>query len=95
MSDPSAPSALDHIGHLIRKRRTRRGISQVELARRADIAQGHISEIEAGDKLPSLHALERICRAMGASMGDLLAEAEDLAHQSRVYNMDIDTSSGG
>lgn len=60
----------------------RRGLSQVALAERAGIAQGHLSEIEKGIKSPSLQTLERICRVMSTSMADLIGEAEELTNQS-------------
>ncbi len=53
----------------IRQLRTRRGLTQAELARRARLSWIYIAKIEGGDReSPSLPALGRIARALGARL---------------------------
>jgi len=53
----------------IRQLRARREMTQADLARRAGLSWIYIAKLEAGDRLaPSLPALERIARALGARL---------------------------
>jgi transcriptional regulator with XRE-family HTH domain len=50
---------------LLRLARTRSGISQRELARRADTAQSVVARVENGQTIPSLDTLDRLIAAAG------------------------------
>lgn len=52
------------------------GFSQSELARRAGISQGHISQIEAGQKRPRPATLRRLADTLGVPLGSLLAAGD-------------------
>lgn len=52
-------------GALIREARSRHGISQETLARRARTTQKQISRIERGDVSPSVSTVSRLLAAMG------------------------------
>ena len=53
----------------IRQLRARRGLTQIDLARRARLSWIYIAKLEGGDRVsPSLSALERIARALGARL---------------------------
>jgi DNA-binding transcriptional regulator YiaG len=52
--------------------RTLAGMSQAELARRSGLSQGHISELERGDKTPREITVKRLANALGVSMTALL-----------------------
>ncbi len=53
----------------IRQIRLRRGLTQIELARRAGLSWIYIAKLEGGDRVaPSLPALERIARALGTRL---------------------------
>lgn len=58
------------IGSRLRELRQKAGLSGNALARRAGVAQSTVSEIEAGHSLPSLPTLNRLCQAMGITLGD-------------------------
>jgi transcriptional regulator with XRE-family HTH domain len=61
------------LGDRVRQRREERGISAAELARRANVSKGYLSEIEAGKTpRPSADVLYRLATALGTSIGDLL-----------------------
>jgi len=55
-------------GRSLRAARTRAGLSQAELAQRAQTSQPAIARYEAGVATPSLPTLERLLAATGASL---------------------------
>ena len=59
------------IGRAVRERRLALGLSQTELARRADMTQPALSRLEAGGVIPTIPLLERITAALDA---DLIVE---------------------
>jgi SOS-response transcriptional repressor LexA len=48
-------------------------MSSSELARRADISQSYVIEIESGRKNPSLEVLSRLARALDISLSEILS----------------------
>ncbi|WP_240454227.1 helix-turn-helix transcriptional regulator [Halomonas sp. NO4] len=55
----------------VRVFREYRGLCAGELAERAGISQGYLSEIEAGKKTGSLGVLKRIADALNVELSDL------------------------
>jgi len=61
------------IGKVLKKLREQKGLSQLELAKRADVAQAYISEMEAGDKKnPGIETLRKLAKALGVPVTELL-----------------------
>ncbi|WP_326736683.1 helix-turn-helix domain-containing protein [Streptomyces sp. NBC_01022] len=56
------------LGQAVYDRRTALGLSQAELARRAEMTQPQISNIEGGDSVPTLPLLTRLAKALDASL---------------------------
>ena len=58
----------------IRLREVRKsvGLTQALLAKKAGMAQGEISRIEASATMISLDVLDRLCRALKCQPGDIL-----------------------
>jgi len=57
------------LGPQIQQLRRRRGLTQAELAKRADLSRIYIAKLESGDRVaPSLAVLERIARALGGRL---------------------------
>ncbi|NUL04677.1 helix-turn-helix transcriptional regulator [Streptomyces lunaelactis] len=56
------------LGQAVYDRRTDLGISQTELARRADMTQPQISKLELGGTMPTLPLLARLARAMDSAL---------------------------
>jgi transcriptional regulator with XRE-family HTH domain len=56
----------------IRKRREARGISQAALAKRAKITREYLNRLEAGRYDPTVGVLQRLARALGVPVTELL-----------------------
>ena len=54
--------------------RKRRGMSQEELAAKAEISRGYLARVETARHEPSLSMLEKIARALRVTVADLVKE---------------------
>ena len=66
----------ESLGKRIADLRAARGITQSELGRRAQIAQGHMSRIEAGKQHPQERTIRKIASVLGVSVAELLGEEQ-------------------
>ncbi|WP_156312450.1 helix-turn-helix domain-containing protein [Marinagarivorans algicola] len=60
------------VGEQISRWRKLRGWSQRELARRAAIANGALSQVELGHSSPAVHTLQKVAKALGVTLQALL-----------------------
>ena len=62
-------------------RRTRLGLemTQERLAERAELHPNYISSVERGERNISIRNIERIAKALGVTMAELVSESEDTA----------------
>ena len=60
----------------VRKLRFGLGISQEELAERADLHRTYIADIERGARNPTLLTIKKLAKGLGVSAADLLSEAK-------------------
>jgi len=61
------------LGKKIKKLRTNLGLSQDELARKADVPYTTLTKIETGViKKPSVYVVAKIAKALGVSVDDLI-----------------------
>jgi transcriptional regulator with XRE-family HTH domain len=70
----TSPEAL--FGREIARLRMRLGISQEELAFRAEVHRTYISQLERGLKSPTLNMMLKLSRALKASGSKLVATVE-------------------
>lgn len=63
----------------LKRRRAALGISQMQLAARADISSGYVGELEMGRKYPAPEVLEKLAEALETEPFRLLMSEEDLA----------------
>ena len=56
----------------LRELRRSQGITQAELARRAEVSVTHLSELENAEIAPGIDLVDRLARALGAAPADLL-----------------------
>lgn len=61
------------VGENLRAARTRRGLSLSEVARQAGIGKGTLSELESGNRNPTLETLYALATVLGLPLGRLLA----------------------
>ena len=80
---PDRRSILSKFGQLIVERRKALGISQEELAHRADLDRTYISGLERGVRNPSLTAIVKVAQGLGITTDKLLKGLEDGAKQWR------------
>jgi transcriptional regulator with XRE-family HTH domain len=63
----------ERVGLNLQKLRRERGLSQEELADRANIHQTYLSGVERGKRNPTVTVLQRIAEALGADVEDLVS----------------------
>ena len=66
-----------NIGEKIRELRIRNGLTQEELADRAELSKGFISQLERDLTSPSISTLEDILQCLGVTVADFFAEEAD------------------
>jgi transcriptional regulator with XRE-family HTH domain len=69
--DPNMASAL--FGKRLREIRLREGLSQEELARRADLHLTVVARLDRGERSPGLTTILRVAAGLGVDPGELLA----------------------
>jgi transcriptional regulator with XRE-family HTH domain len=60
------------VGPVVRRLREARGLQQTALAKHAGVSRITLNRIESGVQDPTLSTLERIARALGVRVRDLL-----------------------
>ena len=63
-------------GRILRELRTERGLSQEELGFESDYHRTYISQLERGQKNPSLKAIFRLARALGVRPSEMIRRIE-------------------
>lgn len=61
-----------YIGKQLQNARKRAGLTQTEVAKKADTQVNHYAKIERGEVTPSLKMLEKIVKALGVKSSDVL-----------------------
>lgn len=72
--EKQSPGAL--FGKEVARLRKRLGISQEELAFRAEVHRTYVSQLERGQKSPTLNVILKLSRALEASASELVATVE-------------------
>jgi len=63
---------LIHFGKKVREERTKLGLSQEELAAKADVHRTYVGMIERGEKNITLSNIEKFAKALGLKIEELL-----------------------
>lgn len=71
------------VGEELRKARLAVGLTQEKLAFQAGVSRQYVSLLELGQKSPTLDVLIRLCEAMGASAGEIVARVEKESRRAR------------
>lgn len=64
------------LGAELRKARIAAGMTQEELAFKAEISRNYVSLLELGEKSPTVQLLLRICKALGVRASTIIARVE-------------------
>lgn len=71
MGHKSQSDIKQRFGKAIRRRRRELDLSQEELAERAELHRTYVSDIERGDRNPSLENIEKLAKALGIKVSAL------------------------
>lgn len=77
-ANTEGPSLFAHLGQRIRKIRQEQGLGVKELAERAGVSPGLISQIEHGQSVPLLETLENIAKCLNVPLGSFFIELKDV-----------------
>src|SRR5262249_44814388 len=73
-------------GATVKARRRQLGISQEELAERADLHRTYVSDIERGARNISLQSITKLASALAISVSALFPETESLKEKAAILN---------
>lgn len=60
------------LGENVRRIREEKGMTQIELCRKLEVDRAYMSNIENGKKNPTLATIEKIAKALGVSLDELI-----------------------
>jgi CheY-like chemotaxis protein/DNA-binding XRE family transcriptional regulator len=75
------------VGNAIKEQRNALGISQEELASRAGLHRTYVSEVERGERNPSIISIEKLAQALEISITSLLAPTRSPAGPGEVLEI--------
>ena len=64
-------------GELARRTRLEKGLSQERLGELSGLHRNYIGAIERAERTPSIVQAERLARALGTTLAEMLAEVEE------------------
>ena len=67
---------VQRFGERLRELRRSRGMTQAELAREAQVTVSYIWRLESGGTAPGIDLVDRLAKALGTAMTDLLPATE-------------------
>ena len=71
VGDKSQSDVKQRFGKAIRRRRRELDLSQEELAERAELHRTYVSDIERGDRNPSLENIQKLAKALNMKVSAL------------------------
>ncbi len=76
---------MSEIKVMVKPLRIRAGLSQAELAKKANVSGAAISQIEAVLRIPSLPVLRKISNALNVSISEVIGDARSLNDKASVF----------
>lgn len=77
MTRPTSSRVSREFARVLRKHRLTQGFSQEALAHRARVHRTYVGLIERGRRNATLDVADRLAKALGLLLSDMLAEAEE------------------
>jgi transcriptional regulator with XRE-family HTH domain len=78
---------LTQLAQSVKRARRAAGLTQAQLAKHSGVGQAYISHLEKGLRAnPSAAVLEKIARALGVTVGDLVADPREAA-LARIFDL--------
>lgn len=77
MSTRASDEVASAVGRAVRAARSRAGLTLSEVAKRSNVTQAFLSQVEHGRTMPSLLSLHRIADALGVSAQALLVDRDE------------------
>ena len=68
------PATMVHIGEKLRKQRTRRALTQAELAERSGVTTATVARLEREEIEPRMTTLRKLADALGVDPAELVGE---------------------
>lgn len=75
---------MSRIGESIKNLRTKKGLSQKQLAKKIGVAESFVNEIELGRKVINEATIARISKVLGEDLNDINMFSEDMAEEKNV-----------
>lgn len=69
-------SLQQRFGKVLRRRREAIGLSQEALASQAGLHRNYVGLLERGQRMPSLLVIQRLAKALGSLMAEVVGEIE-------------------
>jgi transcriptional regulator with XRE-family HTH domain len=66
------PATVVHIGEKLKRQRTRRALTQAELAERASVTTATVARIERDEIEPRMTTLRKLAQALGVEPAELV-----------------------
>lgn len=82
-TEPYFKSLEAHVSAQVRAIRLRKGLTQAQVAERAEVTDKFVSRVETVGENLSLHSIGALARALGCSAGDLLPSTPTEAASSK------------
>src|SRR5882724_6871579 len=79
IDDQSRPAGSDRLGPRLRQLRSQRELTIAQLAEKAGVSSGMISQIERGNSNPSIKTLQRLRAALGVNLWEFLDDRSSTA----------------
>jgi transcriptional regulator with XRE-family HTH domain len=81
MSRANTTDIQTNFGRAVRRLRSRRNISQEQLAHDSGLDRSYIGGVERAERNPSLIAIEKIARGLDVSLAELFAECANIGRK--------------
>lgn len=73
----------------IRKFRNQLGWSQEKLAEKVDVSPSHITQIELGNRSPSIDVIEKLANAFGVEYSDLFTPDDETVSKNNDFKLHV------